>query len=125
MKITITRLLETAKYLSMPVESAFKDLVVYLAEFVEQTVRSLRGGLTFVDNFDAKVSSLELKHDTAQVVAAERAVKGVLITRVYSSSSKLDAFTWYYDDGNRLTFKASFTGSPTAAVKVDAVLLYG
>lgn len=124
MKITITRLLETSKALSTEAGQQLKETLVYLAELAEQTVRALRNGLTFADNFDCTVSKVSLKHNTATVVSATKAVAGMVPMRVYSSTYALDSFTWYYDDGNRLNVKAGFVGSPSASVDVTLLILY-
>ncbi len=124
MKITLTRLLETSKVLTTEAGQQLKDMVTYLAEFVDQTVRTLRNGITFADNFDCATPTVSLKHNVASVVASTKAVTGILPIRTFSSVNALDSFTWYYDEQNRLSVKASFVGSPAEAVNVTLILLY-
>ena len=66
MKLTITRVLETAKVLATEAGQQIGDFISYMAEFVDQVVRALRNGLTFKDNFDCEVRLVSLLHNTAQ-----------------------------------------------------------
>jgi len=124
MKITITRLLETSKALATEAGKQLADPITYLSELAEQTVRSLRNGLTFSDNFDATIATVALKHNTAALVAASKSVTGIIPTRTFSSRYPLDSFTWYVDEANRVTVKAGFVGSPAAAINVSLLILY-
>ena len=124
MKLTLTRLLDLSKALSTNAGNELKDTMTYLAEFVDQCVRSLRNGLTFTDNFDCAISTVGLKHNTATIISSTKPVNGIVPLRVFSSVNALDSFTWYFDDGGRLTVKAGFVGSPTATINVTLLLLY-
>ena len=111
-KITLTRLLETSQVLSTEAGQQIQAFVNYMADFVEQTVKALQGGLTFNDNFSGVQKNVSLKHNTEQIVQATKPVTGILCIRVISKTYGLDSFAWYYDDGGRLTVKATFTGGP-------------
>jgi len=123
-KFTITRLLDTSKILTSEAGQQLETFISYMAEFVDQTVRTLRSGITFQDNFACEVKTVSLKHDTAQVVQAAKAVVGILPTRVVSQSVGLDSFAWYIDDQGRLTVKAGLTGAPAGSFDVVLVLLF-
>jgi hypothetical protein len=124
MKCTITRLPEISRFLATEVGKAIPDFFTYMAEFIEVTVRSLRGGLTFTDNFDCQVKTVSLVHNTAQVISASKAATGIIPVRVISKTTGIDGFIWYYDDLEKLTVKASFVGSPTTATEVLLVILF-
>lgn len=124
MKITITRLLELSKALATEAGDQLKDTLTYLADLAENTVRALRNGLSFADNFACFIQTVSLKHNVASQVTATKQVVGILPIRTFSSIYPLDSFTWYYDDQNRLTVKAGFVGAPAIAVDVTLVLLY-
>lgn len=124
MKLTITRLLETSKILATEVGQAIPDFFDYIAEFVEQVTRSLRGGLTFADNFACEVRSVTVKHNTAQVVSATKQAVGIIPIRVISTSTGIDSFAWYYSDRGELTIKATLTGSPTDTTSIVIVILF-
>ncbi len=123
-KFTVTRLLETARYLQTDVGRQLSDFLTYMAEFVEQTVRALRSGLTFADNFDCQVKPVSVKHGVAQVISASKTIVGIIPIRVLSTTTGLDAFAWYYDDQGIPTIKASFTGAPAQPVEILLVLLF-
>lgn len=123
-KFTVTRLLETSRILATDVGQAIPDFFNYMAEFVEQTTRSLRSGLTFADNFACDYKTVSLTSGTAQKVTATKTVIGMLPLRVGSTSCGIDSFGWYYDAQGALTVKATFTGSPTTALDVLLVILF-
>lgn len=124
MKITITKLLETSKYLATEAGKQLADMIVQLAEFMDQGVRALRNGLTIRDNFDAQIKSISLKDSTATTIAIAKTVTGVIVTRTFSTTYSLASFLWYYDSNSRLTVKATFTPTPPDAVDLEAVFLF-
>jgi len=119
MKISLTRILETAKILSTDVGQQIPDFFQYMSEFVEQTVRSLRNGLNFKDNFDCEYKIISLKQGVAQQISATRTVTEVRFTRVNSQSFIFDKFGWYYDDNGNLTIKVYF--DPAPALPTDTI----
>lgn len=124
MKLTITRVFETAKILATETGQQISDMVNYLAEFVDQVVRALRNGLTFADNFDCQIKTVSLTHDVAQIVSSDRKVTGMIPIRCVRQDLMLAEFGWYYDDNGRLTVKASFDADPGNAVDVQLVMLF-
>lgn len=124
MKLTITRVFETAKILATETGQQISDMVNYLAEFVDQVVRALRNGLTFADNFDCQIKTVSLTHDVAQIVSSDRKVTGMIPIRCIRQDLMLAEFGWYYDDNGRLTVKASFDADPGNAVDVQLVMLF-
>jgi hypothetical protein len=124
MKITLTRLLESSKYLATEVGKQVPEMINQLADFMDQGVRSLRNGLTFRDNFDCETKPISLKNDTATVVTISKQVTGVIVTRTLSTTYSLASFLWYYDGNSKLTLKATFTPVPTDAVDLEAVFLF-
>lgn len=124
MKVTLTRVLETAKILSTKVGQEIPDYFNYMAEFVEQVVRSLRNGLTFRDNFDCDIKLVSLLHNTPQVIASVRPVTGIIPLRVVSQTRMLRDFGWYYDENNRLTVEVAFDTDPNSSLDVILLLLF-
>ncbi len=129
MKFNVSRLLETAKYLPTKVGQEIPDFFNYMADFVENTVRCLRGGLTFADNIACDVRTVSLTHGATQVVNSVKPVVGVIPLRVISTTYGLESFAWYYDQGGRLTVKANFSftapvTAPTSPLDVVLVLLF-
>lgn len=129
-KFTITRLLDTTRISKTNTGKEIPEFFDYLAQFVEQTVRNLRSGLTFGDNFASEVKTVNLKHGAAQVITSAKTVTGIIPVRVQSTQFLLAAFGWYYDRNNRLTIVARYCNPDgTAALAtdiapVDLVLLY-
>lgn len=126
MKVTLTRLLETSKYIATEAGQQLADMITLLADFMDQGVRSLRNGLTFRDNFDAETKKLTLKDGVATTVAITKTVTGAIVTRTLSSTYSLATFAWYYDSNSKLTVKATFLPTPatTQAVDLEAIFLF-
>lgn len=124
MKLTITRVLETAKVMATEAGQQLTEFISYMAEFVDQVVRALRNGLTFKDNFDCEVRTVSLLHDTAQVVSSTRKVTGIIPVRLVAQGLMLRDFGWYYDDNGQLTVKAAFDADPGNSVDVQLVMLF-
>lgn len=124
MKITITRLLETSKFLATKVGQEIPEFFNYMGEFVEQVTRSLRSGLTFVDNHDCSVRTVSLRHDTAQVIEVQKTVSTILVGRVFSQTYSLSEFGWYYDSQGRLTVKVGYDSDPGQALDVQLLVFF-
>lgn len=124
MKLTITRILETARALTTDAGQQLSDFITYMAEFVDQTVRALRNGLTFSDNFDCQVRTVSLLHDTAQIVSSTRKVTGIIPTRAVEMNLMIAEFGWWYNDAGNLVVKASFDSDPGKAIDVLIVMLF-
>lgn len=124
MKITITRLLETSKYLATEVGQQIPDFFSYMGDLVDNTVRALRNGLTFLDNFDCTVITVAVVHNTPQVVSVPKTAVGILTLRLVSTSYGIDSFAWYYDERGRLSVKVGITGAPTLSQQVVLAILH-
>lgn len=123
MKITFTRLLDTARYLQTKVGEEIPDFFEFLAEYIEQTTRSLRTGLSFGDNFNCEVKTVSLKHDTETIISASKTATGIIPVRAVTQSM-VDSFGWWYSDAGNLTVRAKFSGSPTGTIDVVLVILF-
>lgn len=129
-KFTITRLLDTARINKTDAGKQIPEFFEYMAQFVEQTVRNLRSGLTFSDNFAGEAKTVNLKHGVPQVITSNKTVVGMLVTRVQSTAYGVACTSWYYDRNNRLTIQLRFcdaSGNPpssTEVLPVDLVLLF-
>jgi len=126
MKITLTRLLEVSKYLATEVGQQIPDFFGYMSELTDNTVRALRNGLTYADNFDCTIRTIDVSNNATQVLVLDgqkRAI-GIIPIRVLSTTHAIDSILWYYDERDRLTVKCGFTGSPTSAQKVTLVILH-
>lgn len=129
-KFTITRLLDVTRISKTDAGKQMPEFFEYLSQFVEQTVRNLRSGLTFADNFAGQTRTIELKHGTPQTITSAKQVVGVVFTRVQSSQWLLSRSGWYYDRSNRLTIVVGFASADgtsaavTDSAPVDLVLLY-
>jgi hypothetical protein len=125
MKITLSRLLETAKLLQTEAGQQLSDLIEYVNTGFEQIVRALRNGLTFGDNFNCKIATIDLTHNTLQAVNSDSKTPiGIIPIRTLSTTTGVDSFIWYIDQGGQLQVKAGFVGSPSGVQKVTLIILF-
>lgn len=124
MKITATRLLELGKIMTTEVGQMIPEFFEYMAEFVEQNVRALRNGLTFEDNVNCEVRTVELRHDVEETIAVPNTVRGVIVSRVFSSTVLLREYGWYYNDRQEFRFRAVFDSDPGRPVSIAIILLF-
>lgn len=124
-KITISRLFETSKILATKSGQELADLVQYLADFAEQTLRNLRGGLTFADNFNCKIAQVRLLQATNTIINTDGKVPiGIIPIRVVATSATLDAFGWFIDNNGKVNVNARFSGFPVTNIEVVLVILF-
>lgn len=124
MKLTLTRLLDTGRILATEPGQQLAFFFSYLAEFVEQTIRALRNGLTFSDNFACEIKRVTLTSGEAQTITASRQVTGAVVMRVVSQTSYLTGFNYYYDTRGELTVIAEFSSGASTSHDVVILLLF-
>ena len=122
-KLSISRIFDTGKFLKTEAGQQLEGVITYLAEFAEQSLRAIRNGLTFQDNFDCEVKTVSLIHGTEQVISTSKQVTGVLVTRVVSSVYGFDSISWYIGNNGSLVVKVNFSNSPPAGTELDIVLI--
>lgn len=124
-RINLSTLFETSRALATEAGGELKDFIIYFADFSRQIIQALKNGLSFEDNFNAKVVNVSLINDTAQIINTDgNTPVGVIPIRVVSTTVGLDDFSWYFDDDGNFTVKAGFTGSPSDTITVRLVILY-
>lgn len=129
-KVTISRLFEISQYLKSPAGQQLSDALQYLSTFVEVTIRNLKNGLTFGDNFLCELKTVTVVPDveTAIQTTSKSPVVHIMIRRVINDTYYcVQAFGWKYNDSGSLVVKVGFTGSPSPSTKisVELVILFG
>lgn len=125
-KISITKIFELSKYLATKSGQELRDALVYLAEFSEISIRSLRKGLTFDDNFDSETKQVSLVNgvETIISVASAKRATQVMVKRIFSDQYYvIDSFGWKYNGDGDIVVKASFAGSPAASQPIPLEVL--
>lgn len=127
-KITISRLFEVSAYLQTEAGSQLKDALTYLSEFVEVTVRALRNGLTFQDNFAATLRNVSLVSGTETVVlpnTEKRRVTMIMVRQVIDDTNYIvSGFGWRYNAAGDVVVTADFKGTPLSPVSVQLAILF-
>ena len=106
MKLFISRIIETSRFLSTEAGQQLTDFINYMSELAEQTIRALRNGLNFSDNFSCKVVSLEVKTAVNQAIQADKAVFGILLVYCDQELSR-----WHWDTTRKLNSMSKLLSS--------------
>lgn len=125
MKLSLSRLLETSKFLSTEPGQQLSDFIQYVADLSENVIRALQNNLTFGDNFNCKVATLSLKNDTEQVVnTGGKRPLGILPLQAVSATTGVDSLIWYVNNSGQTVIRVNFVGSPTTATDLVVVILF-
>ena len=125
-KITISRIFETSKILATEPGQILQDFINYMSQLAEQTLRNLRNGLTFADNFDCLISTVSLKDGVEQVInTSGRQPTGIIPLRVVSTAYGSAGLVWYIDETGATKVSVTFTNSPPTAQNVVLLILFG
>ena len=123
-KITITSIFEISKALATKSGQELAPPLEFLADFGEQALRALRGGLLFRDNFDGEFKNVELKHDTAQIISMSKTPVDIWVTRVVTTSDFITSFGWYFNDDSQVVVKAKFENIPSDPIVVRLAIMF-
>lgn len=129
-KVTLSRLFEISNYLKTKSGQELSDALTYLSQFVEVTIRNLKNGLTFFDNFLCEVKTVAVRPDVESVILtnSKAPVTQMLVKRVVSDTYyTYSSFGWKYDNSGNLVIKVGFPGSPPATqnITVELVIFFG
>ena len=125
MKLSLSRLLETSKFISTDAGQQLADFIEYVADLAENTIRALQNQLTFQDNFNAKVSLVSLKHNVEQIVNTDlKRPIGIIPLQTVSTTTGVDSIIWYINNSGQTVVKVGLVGAPAAAVDVTLAILF-
>lgn len=125
-KITVSRIFELSKYLATKSGQELKDALVYMSEFAEVSLRNLRNGLTFADNFDCELKTVTLRTnaETKISLAVRKRAVDVRIRRVVDNTYYIiESFGWKFNTDGDIVVKAVFVGSPASTLDITCELL--
>jgi hypothetical protein len=129
-KITVSRIFELSKYLATKSGQELKDALGYMSDFAEVTLRNLRNGLTFADNFDCEVRRITVKTNLESTIsiASRKRASSVQVRRVISDQYYIvEKFGWKYNSEGDIVVTIVFSGSPAATldIAVEILVLFG
>ena len=125
-KITVSRIFELSKYLATKSGNELKDALIYMSEFAEVSLRNLRNGLTFTENFDCQIKSVSVRDniETKISIANRKRATAVLVQRVVSDTYYvINKFGWKYSSDGDIVVTIVFATSPASTVDVNVELL--
>lgn len=125
MKLNISRIFETSKLLATEAGQQLQELITYMADLSEQSLRAFRNQLNFADNFDAIVSSISVSHEKEQVVnTGGKNPVGITVQRVVSTDTGVSSFRWWIGDDGNTRIWVSFDSAPGDAKTIRLVIFF-
>ncbi len=127
----ISKLFEVSRYLATPAGQQLKDALEYLSSFVTETVRNLKQGLTFADNFASEIKLASIQSGLETTIMPSKpttSVSQVMLRRVVDNVYySVDSFGWKYGPAGNLVVKVVFSGSPpsTQSINIELIIFYG
>lgn len=124
-KVTISRLLETSRYLQTQAGQQLSDFISYVADLVENSVRILSKGVGIDDNLDTKRMTVSLKHATDTVInVGTKQPIWIVPARIFSTSVRIDSFLWFTNQAGETVVNIGLVGAPTTAFDISLVIFY-
>lgn len=124
-KLSISRLLEASKLLATKSGQELADLINYVNDLADQTLRALRQGLTYQDNLKCELITATLKDGVEQTINYNGdTIVEVRAIRTISTQYGMASMLWYKNSANELTVKVGFTGGPTSTVETVLLVMY-
>jgi len=124
-KINIPRLTNISKLLATESGNQLQEFITYSSNAFEQIIRSLKGSLTFEDNFSADKKTVVMYHNTNTTVLVDRVPDGIIPLRVLQQNSGIDSFDWFVSNTGQVVVNIKFTDAPVAETRtVNLLILY-
>ena len=123
-KVTITSIFEISKALATKSGQELAAPLEFLADFGEQALRALRRGINFRDNFDGEFKTVDLIHNTEQIVSVAKTPVDLWVTRTFTTSNFMTSFGWYINEDSQLVVKAQFLNTPTDAITTRIAIVF-
>ncbi len=123
-KLSVTRLLETSRMLATEAGKQLVELIEYVNSTSSEIIRSLRNGLTFQDNFDALVSTVEVKDDIDTAINTNQRTPSMIIIGRNQSGLKVDSFGWSVDTSGVVTIKVKFLPTATSVQRLTLLIIF-
>lgn len=125
-KITIQRIYDAAKDLATKSGQELTNFLTFTTTAFEEVVSALKNSLSYEDNFDCKVMTVELFDDLEQQVSAAaglKVIKEIRVRQVISAAYGIETFHWWVASDGNARVKATFTGTPPGGTRIKVVLL--
>src|SRR5258706_14299937 len=125
-KLSVTRLVETSRMLRTQAGQDLADLLTFVNDIADQTIRALRQKLTYGDNFDCSVQTVSLIHNTEQVISfdATRILGEVRMRRVVSRTGGIQRLIYFINNNKQFILKATFNPTPTRAFECSIIIYF-
>lgn len=124
-KLSIQRLLEVSKLIATEAGAQLEEAITFLNDLADQTIRALRNGLTFRDNFNCIIQEASLQNEVESILnTGGKRPYGIIPLRVISTTVGLDSFYWHINEQNQTIVKVKFAGSSSESQRCVFVVLF-
>lgn len=129
-KVTLSRIFELSKALTTKAGQELEDQLTYISDLAELTLRLLRNGLTFGDNFDCELKTITIRSGEETVISTsqkKRALQVQIRKIVNDQYYRWSDFGWKLNQNGQIVVWITISGSPPATqqITVDLLILYG
>lgn len=109
-KLSLSKIFELSKALTSEAGAELEEPLTFLSELGEQVLRVLKNQLTFTDNFNCEIKSVNLRHNTAiPIEVGSRRPTTVLALSVRSQRYALgEPVRFFFDNAGKLNVTGSF-----------------
>jgi len=128
--INISRLFDMSQALSTQAGQQLQGFLYYMAQLASETVRNLKNGLDFADNFACEIKSINVLNQTDTVVLPvtnQGRVTQIMIRQVVDQTYySVNSFGWYYGSNGNLLVNIGFLVTPPSnyAVNVELIIFF-
>lgn len=115
-KLSLNQLLETSKFLATKSGQELTDFINYVSDLASQTISALRNGLTFADNMNCKIVTIQMAAGVGQLVNTDgKKPNGVL-------NLSGGSVEWIVGSDGKLTVTAYFASGATSKLTTLVIL---
>ncbi len=123
-KLSIQRVFETSKLLATDSGKELQELIGYVAEFAEQTLRILRNGVGVADQLDAQLVNAIVVSGEETEISTNKVPIGIFPIRIQEEGTKNGEFGWYLNDQGRVITNLVVTGTALDQYTVTYLVIY-
>lgn len=123
-KINVTRTFEKASLAKEQFFAALEPFVDYVNGLADNFIRILSNGVGIVDNMDATLKTISVKHNTDTPFAVSKRPVAIFVVKQASVTNPVLSFTWFFSADQEITVNTNFNGSPTDAIQLTLWIQY-
>ena len=124
-KLNIQRVFETNRLLKTEAGRQLQELINFVYQFSEQSIRALRNGIGVSDNLDAAYITADLVSGENSILnAGGRSPIALFPVRVVEEGARVSEFGWSFNDSSELVVNVVITGTALDSYSIVFLAIY-